>query len=237
MWLIFACQVSLANAVSEGSIRTTFLEKAQTRLGKVEIKKTESAESKKSFVSLNGKSIYDAEEFVSLSIAKVFKIGEDDILLMTENMGGSGTVPSYFFITLTKGSKPIISESFLDPEGEPVQKQNQILIDLGFVDGKQATLIYEKGKTTVKKEDAKKDERLEDTCNTLYSDFYQKFIESKACDSELAEVGGMSTVRSYNTLISNPFIDSAKLEIFAKASCKKGNAVKYSEFKKEVCNK
>ncbi len=156
---------------------------------------------------------------------------------MTENMGGSGNVPSYFFITLTKGSKPVISESFLDPEGEPVQKQNQILINLGFIDGKRATLIYEKGKTTVKKEDAKKDDKLEDDCNTLYSDFYQKFIESKACDSELAEVGGMATSRVYNSLIANPFIDSTKLEIFAKASCKKGNAVKYSEFKKEVCNK
>lgn len=226
--LVFFCQLNMANA-SEG---------VQTRSGKIEIKEVNKDEAITRIVTLNNKTIYKAEEFVYLSIAKNFKINENDVLLITESMGGSGSIPSLFFITLIKGKAPIISESFLDPQGEPIQKGNQIIIDLGFLDGQQSTLIYENGKTTVKKETPKKDDgKLENDCNSLYNDYYKKFIEDKSCSAEIGEVGGMATFRPYNILISNPFIDSVKFEKLTKTSCQKANAVKYSEFKSEVCNK
>jgi hypothetical protein len=221
--LLCIYQISLANASNEIT---------PTRYGNLEIKA--------GLITLDSSPIYKTDESMMLNVEKIFKIAKNDVILVRESTGGSGTIDSFLFITLISGKSPIVSESFLGQENEikPVQNKDKITIDLGFNEGKQEVLIYENGSTSIHKSKVKKSaDKVDDDCNNLYNEFYQPFVKNDNCSDEVSEVSGMITVRMYNALSQNPFINFGKFEQLAKTSCKKSEIIKYSDFKKVVCSK
>lgn len=208
---------------------------AQTRYGKIEIK--ELSQNEKGII-FSSKVIFKREGGF-LGIEKIFQIGESDVVLISNNDGGSGTIDSFFFITIKGASSPIVSKEFMGQTGEinPIQKADQIIIDLGYHQGSKEVLIYKNGVINIKKitNEGKNKPASEDDCNYLYNNIYMEYVRGQACGEEPEYVGGMATARAYNSMSNDPRLNLKEFERIAKASCKKHDFIKYSEFKKRVC--
>lgn len=175
-----------------------------------------------------------------ISIGQVFEIKESVVVLIESNMGGSGTVSGYTFITLKSNSKPTKTEEFFSWLGEIEPKQNgdEITVDLGYNDKKHEILTYKYGKITIKKLNVKGKQKAgnEDDCNYLYNTIYTEYVKAQNCEAEPEEVGGMSTARPYYAFTNNPSFNLKTFQGLARSSCKKFDIVKYSTFKKKVCS-
>ena len=201
-------------------------------------------------VLYNSKSIFpkvdlkedDYEAVYYYGIEKIFYIKNNEVVLMRWSLGGSGTIDSYFFLTLAPDSSTSMSEYFAPDNFDAikvVQAGDKIVIDLGFNRKKQREqAIYQNGEVTVAKVSKNKAKKNadEDSCNYLYNQIYIEFVRKQRCNEEPAEVGGMATVRSYNSITNDPNINANVFERLSKKSCKVVNWVKYSEFKKSVCS-
>lgn len=214
---------------------------ADTRLGKLQIKDLDTGEEDDSgvvrVVLLNGEEIH-RREYTHLEIVKVFQVKDIEVVLLSENPGGSGTNDAHFFIQLRKGAAPVVSETFHSQKGEVSTKQNgdSIEVDLGYHEGKRQVLVYQNGKQTIRKLSPKgKQAADEGDCKLLYEDIYEAFVREGHCDFAPENVAGMSTVRVYNELAHDPRLDMESLGGLARRSCEKGKAMEYSEFRKKIC--
>jgi len=124
-------------------------------------------------------------------------------------------------------------------EINPIQKGDQIIIDLGFNNGKHEVLTYSNGQCIISEADSSQKDKAkvaaDDDCNYLYNEIYTPYSRNRECDSAPEEIGGMSTVRSYNSVGKNPQFNLKVFQEIAAASCKSGKSVPYSEFRKKVC--
>lgn len=125
------------------------LDIAQTKYGRLEIKSTGEYEKE---LFLGSKIIFKPDGGY-LNIGKVFHIGNNEIALISHEDGGSGTMPSYFFVKLTPNSQPMFTKEFMAQESEikPIQKGDQITIDLGYNEGAHEVLTYQNGKQSIDK--------------------------------------------------------------------------------------
>jgi hypothetical protein len=208
-----------------------------SRYGKIEIKEINQGEKA---VLLSSKVIFKRESGF-LSIEKTFQIHDNDVVLIRNSEGGSGTIDSFFFITLAQGSSPIVSEGFMAQKSDkinPVQKETHIVVDLGYKDGAHEILTYQDGKLFIQKSvsEGKKDQANEDDCNYLYTNIYVAYVQQRECKEDPEYVGGMSTVRFYNMLSNDPRLNLNEFQKLSRATCQKGDLIKYSEFKKIVCD-
>jgi hypothetical protein len=208
---------------------------AQTRYGKIEIKELSQGEKG---VIFSSKVIFKREGGF-LDIEKIFQIGENDVVLIRNSEGGSGTIDSFFFITIKGASPPILSKEFMGQTDEinPIQKADQIIIDLGYNQGAHEVLTYKNGVFNIKsiKNEGKNGPASEDDCNYLYNEIYVKYVQGHVCDEDPEDVGGMVIARAYNSMSNDPRLNLKEFQRIAKASCKKHDLIKYSEFKKGVC--
>lgn len=209
----------------------------QTRYGKLEVKSI--GEFEKGIVL--GTDVLFKRESGYLNLEQVFQIGSNDVVLVRNSEGGSGTIDSHFFITLTPGVPPKLSEEFMAQGSsiEPVQKGEQILVDLGYNEGLHETLTYQDAQISIQKS-AASGFADEDDCNYLYNEIYMDYVQnghtSKAqCGEPPEEVGGQATARSYFSLSNDPRLNLNQFQNIAKSSCQKGDWIKYSEFKQKVC--
>ncbi|OJT24600.1 hypothetical protein BO221_15780 [Archangium sp. Cb G35] len=214
---------------------------ADTRLGKLRIKDLALDEEEGlggvRVVLLNGEEIH-RREYTHLEIIKVLPVKDDEVVLLSENPGGSGTNDSHFFIQLRKGAAPVVSKTFDSQKGEVSTKQNgdSIEVDLGYHEGKRQILVYQNGKQTIRELTLKgKQAADEDDCKRLYENVYEAFVREGHCDSAPEDVRGMSTVRVYNELRHDPRLDLKSLNGLARRSCEEGKAMKYPEFRKKIC--
>ncbi len=209
---------------------------AQTRYGKIEIKELNQNEKG---VIFSSKVIFKRESGY-LNIEKIFQIGENDVVLIRNGEGGSGTIDSFFFITIRGVSPPILSKEFMGQTDEisPIQKADQIIIDLGYNQGSSEVLTYKDGVINIKriKNEGKNKPANEDDCNYLYNNIYVEYVQGQTCGEGPEYVGGMATARAYNSMSNDPRLNLKEFERIAKASCKKHDLIKYSEFKKRVCS-
>jgi hypothetical protein len=209
---------------------------AQTKFGKLEIKPIGEYEKGLFF----GSKVIFKREGGYLGIEKVFHIGNHEIALVSNDEGGSGTLPSYFFVNLMSSSQSILSKEFWANGGEisPIQKGNKITIDLGYNEGSREVLTYQNGKQLIKKINAKAKNKAgnEDDCNYLFNDIYVAYVKRRECSETPEEVSGMATARPYYSISNDPHFNLKKFQNLSKESCKKGDWIKYSEFKKKVCS-
>jgi hypothetical protein len=160
------------------------------------------------------------------------------VLLFSENAGGSGTSDSHFFIQLRKDAAPVITQVFYSQTGEISTKQegDTITVDLGYNQGKRATLTYRDGKQTIREIAPKgKQAAAEDDCKYLYREIYESFVQGRTCDTGPENVGGMSTIRMLHELEHDPRLDLKTLMTLSVQSCEAGDTLEYSEFKKRIC--
>ncbi|QRO01702.1 hypothetical protein JRI60_23100 [Archangium violaceum] len=226
----------LLSTVSFAEEESPYILEADTRLGKLEIKMIGESDTEQEAV-LNGKRIYQSEG-MHLSIVKVFHTSNGEVVLFSENPGGSGTIDSHFFIQLRKDAAPVITQVFYSQTGEvsTMQERDTIKVDLGYDQGKRATLIYQDGKQTLHKVAPKgKQAADEDDCHDLYHQVHETYVQNRHCDDGLEDVGGMATVRMLRMLENDPRLDLKTLETLSKQSCKTRDTLEYSEFRKRIC--
>lgn len=209
----------------------------QTRYGKLEVKNI--GEFEKGIVL--GTDVLFKREDGYLNLEQVIQIGTSDAVLVRNSEGGSGTIDSHFFITLTPGVPPRLSEEFMAQGSaiEPVQKGEQILVDLGYNEGLHETLTYQDAQISIQKS-AASGSADEDDCNYLYNEIYVNYVQRSHTDKAICtdppeEVSGQATARSYFSLSNDPRLNLNEFQNIAKSSCQKGDWIKYSEFKQKVC--
>ena len=213
---------------------TFALDSVKTNYGQLEIKSTGDHENTLFF----GEKILFIREGGYLDIQNVYHINNSEIALMSHDAGGSGTTPTYFFVNLMPDSV-LVSEEFepWNAKINPVQKDDKIIVDLGYDNKLLEILTYQDGKQSIQKVKVKGKKRPKDEhdCNYLYNSIYIEYVKSQRCNDAPEEVYGMSTVRDYVSITQSPYINAEEFQNISKVSCKKNNSIKYSEFKKKVC--
>lgn len=201
-------------------------------------------------VILNGKSIFaknnkNTEEEYSNYIyyidpQKIYYINDKEVVLITKSLGGSGTIDSYFFLTVSEKSDFLISKTFEPDNFDEVkvtQNGDKIIVDLGYNNkGKIERAVYHNGQVKILQ--LNNNNKIADArnCSFLYNSIYVPFAHSQECNEEPSMVGGMHTSRIYVTL-NDVNINFDIFEKLSKKACKaegKG-LLKYAEFKKIVC--
>jgi hypothetical protein len=189
-------------------------------------------------LSLDSKVLFK-REMGFLDIEKVFHLNDEDVALIRNSEGGSGTIDSYLFAT-----KNGITEEFSPLDNNkvnPVQNGEKIIVDLGIEKGLRSVLTYQLGKTMIAKikegsNSEKQKASSDDDCNSLYNGMYVEFVKAGQCNGVPESVSGMSTEREYHSFDNKKF-NLDEFQKLSKASCLKSEWVKYSEFKKLICNR
>lgn len=211
-------------------------ESVTTKYGKLTVMKDSESNPE---LLCNGKIIMKGEGGY-ISIGQVFEMKDSAVVLIESNMGGSGTVSGYSFLTLKSNSKPTTTDEFFSWLGEiqPKQKGDEIIVDLGYNEKKHEILTYKGGKISIKKLSTKGKQKTanEDDCNYLYNSIYTEYVKAQNCEAEPEEVGGMSTARPYYAFNNDPRFNLKTFQNLARSSCKKWDIIKYSAFKKQVCS-
>jgi hypothetical protein len=211
------------------------LDMAQTKYGRLEIKSIGEYEKGLFFES----KVLFKRESGYLVIEKVFHVGSSEIVLVRNGEGGAGTIDAYFFVNLMPNSQPILSKEFMAQGSEiiPILKGNKITIDLGYNEGVHEILTYQNGNQSIEKirEKVKNKAGNEDNCNYLYNNIYVAYVQERECNKAPEEVSGQATARPYYSISNDPHFHLKLFQNLSKASCKNGEWIKYSEFKKKVC--
>jgi len=191
--------------------------------------------------------IYKAEEGMLLSLRGKFRIDKTDVVLLSENFGGSGTPNStYHFITFDEDGYTV-SEAFeteLDiTQLQPQQQGKKIILQLGIAEGEKGVAIYEDGKVTVQKQkiyqtgSAKKED-----CQDLYSLYAETCVgktNAEECGAELySNVGAY--MRSYNHFgqLGDQRLNLKAYDEICALSCEKRGqqSLPFNQFAEMVCH-
>jgi len=211
------------------------VDSVKTKYGQLEIKSIGEDEKGLFF----GSKVIFKRELGYLDIVKVFHVKAGEVALVSSNEGGSGTPNSYFFVNIKPDASVIVKGEFFPQitEIKPVQKEDKIIVDLGYNEGVQEILTYSSGKQSIEKLKGKgKNEQTdEDGCNYLYNDIYVEYVKNQQCNSAPEEISGMSTARDYNSMSNDPRYNFGAFQTLSVTSCKKGEWIKYSEFKNKIC--
>lgn len=205
----------------------------KTFAGVVEIKKLID----ENWIILDNKIIKKIEE-PYVSFEQKYNLKKSTILLISTDSGGSGTLPSYFIVELFKNKKYIITNDMYSVDGtfEHSIDKGKLIVDLGYDSGLKKYGIYKNGKLDIKKVKTNETIANEDDCNYLYNRIYVAFSEDSECNKEPYEVGGMATARPVYAMQNDPRINIKPLIEMSKKACKEKKPIKYTEFKKIVCN-
>jgi hypothetical protein len=210
--------------------------KIVTEAGKLEIKKIDDIEN---WIILNDTTIIKKTEEPIVYVEHTYNLLNSTVLLLGADMGGSGTLTSYFVIELFKNGKYIISEDdemySADGKFSYSMKHGKLTVDLGYDSGTKKYAIYEKGKLHIKRVKQKKSPANEDDCNFLYNRIYIEFVDNRNCNEDPYEVGGMSTARSVYALENDPRLNLKPLVEMSRKACKGRNPILYSQFRKIIC--
>jgi hypothetical protein len=210
--------------------------KIATKAGQLEIKKINGIEN---WIILNDTTIIKKMGKSIVYVEHAYNFRNSTVLLLGANMGGNGTLTSYFVIELFKNGKYIISEDdemySADGKFSYSMKHGKLTVDLGYDSGTRKYAIYENKKLRIKKIKQKKSPANEDDCNYLYNRIYIEFVDNRNCNEDPYEVGGMSTVRSIVAMKHDPRLNIKPLAEMSRKACKSVNPIRYSQFRKIIC--
>ena len=205
-----------------------------TIAGNLEIKRVDYIEN---WIILNDTIIKKIED-PHVYVEHKYDLKKSNILIISTDAGGSGTLPSYFIIELFKNKNHIITEYMysVDRTFNHSINSERVTVDLGFESGLKKYGIYENEKLKIKKVKVKKTSANEDDCNYLYNKIYIAFVESGKCDQEPYEVGGMATARPVYAMENDPRLNIKPLRKMSENACRSMNPIRYTKFRKIICN-
>jgi hypothetical protein len=191
------------------------------------------------WVVLGGRQIIRKHPESIVRFERVWDRGSSTVCLVSADMGGSGTIPSYYFVEVFGDGRYLFSEEFDSSDytfktaDDP--QTHRITIDLGYESGRHKYAVYSDHKLRIQFLRPKRTDRTEDDCNYLYNSIYLPYAEAHRCDEDPIEIGGMSTARSVYAMQNNPNLKTDRLAPLAKEACTSGRTLRYSAFRREVC--
>jgi hypothetical protein len=188
---------------------------------------------------LGGKLIVHKYPESIVRIERAWNWGESTVCVVSADMGGSGTIPSYNILEVFRDGRYIFSEAFdsADNTFHPVNDphNHRLKIDLGYASGRHKYAVYADHVLHIETAQPERTARTEKDCNYLYRSIYLPYVQAGLCDQDPVEVGGMSTARSFYAMQNNPNLKTDRLLPLAKEACINGRTLRYPAFRNEVC--
>jgi len=172
-----------------------------------------------------------------VNITDQYNIQDSSILVFYVGYGGSGTTPDYFIVEFPKDKPPIITDyvNSADYSFSVKRKKNKVIIDLGFDSDLKKYAIYDNGALEIQKIESTKKKATRKDCRWIYKYPYQEYIEEKDCDRDPWMILGLSSSRNLRALDQDPSINLDSLSTMATEGCVSQHTLKYSEFRKIIC--
>jgi hypothetical protein len=172
-------------------------------------------------------------------IEKKYRLHNSTLILLSEDYGGSGTRPSYYFLEFSKNGSVRISGSVesSDYTFKPRQIDKETVeVDLGYEKGRHKYAIYSHGKLHIQKRKEAPRGLSDKECFWLYDNVYNVYIrKSRTCDKDIYFVLGNGPFHTYDALEQNPSFRKQAFTKLARQSCRKRRPVSYRTFKNRIC--
>jgi hypothetical protein len=212
------------------------LDRVKTLAGILNISTSEQEDSRPDTLNLNGKPIFkDEMEFVS--IAALYALQDKDVILISTNGGGSGSIDIYSIVIIAKGMTPVIirNDNFFSSEGgfDLVLRDDNLIIDLGFENGLHK-MAYLNQKNTLSIETKKEvaPEPVDDaTCKELYSIISDGECANFGCKEGISGLS-MRDQRTYYAFSQRPSVDRKLINKLCIEACTTKAIPNYLQFTK-----
>ncbi len=174
------------------------------------------------------------------AMSQVLQIADKDVILIKQTPA-TAEPHRYFFITLSKNQPAVLSQTFIEGDRKvlPKVENDTILLNLGLRAGNVEVITYQNGQITLKQTPLQGKKANEEYCDYLYKQIYLSYVAGKQCDGapETTVFGeGESPAEVYRRMLDNdPRLSEHGFQTLSKESCQKGRAVRYGNFKKQVC--
>jgi hypothetical protein len=189
----------------------------------------------KRYIVLNNRVIKKYED-IFVSIKKKFILPKSTVLIISEDLGGSGTIPEYHFLEIFPNGRASYSKGFYSDDytfkAHRVGRDT-IVVDLGYEKGRRKFIYYKNGKMTF----SDKAVRLgitNDECKVLYR-IYKDYVNQGKCVDDIFMVLPMIDVRGYNAISQKPELDGKKFESLLKRDCRRRRLESYKFFGQYIC--
>lgn len=222
-------------------------DKMMTRFGQLRVVQSNKEFSQPDKLVL-GKRTVMLREMEYISIYQKFEIGNQDVVLVGVNCGGSGCPNDDLSLIVLEANTPpreLTEKNFSSNDGtvKPrLDEQQRLVIDLGFENRKRKVAVYDgtalkvgllgAGATTTKP-------MSKGDCEWLYEYGSNSCITAKdsdpGCRDPQSTFPGV-TMRGVAAMSNHPGFQGKKFDAACVFSCKTGKQVPYAAFRKEVCS-
>jgi len=178
-------------------------------------------------------------EYMNVSFEKHYRLRNSTLVIISEDMGGSGTTPSYYFLEIfpsgkTRLSGPVDSSDYTF---KPIQiDKDTVKVDLGYDKGKQKFATYQQGRLSVGTESSSGVLLSAKECKWLYKTVYRPYTyKANPCNERVGYIIGNGPYHGYYSITQNPDFSEKDFKSLLYRSCKKREPISYSLFQKRVC--
>lgn len=192
---------------------------------------------------LNGKLVYRAADMY-LGIKNVFQAQARDIVVLTENCGGSACSDHFLIASIISRSKVnVLSDGMLDQVYAPPKISfdgETVRFDFGYQDGKRKRAVFRDGQLTIVYVKEKVAKSLpKDRCDYIYDLLQNGCVEFKKSDPTCSAPASnlyMMAQRSVNAISHHPAFKSEQFKTLCLAACKSAQVPLLMNFKKNFCS-
>ena len=231
----------LIGIISSTSVVAADSTRVATNYGILEVKNGENG--RPDSLILNGKLVYRAADSY-LHIKNVFQAQARDIVVLTENCGGSACSDLFLIASIKSRSKVKVlwDEMLFQDYGPPKISFDgeAVRFDFGYQDGKRKRAIFRDGQLTIIYVKEKVANSLpKDDCDYIYDLLQNECVGFKKSDptcSAPASNLSMHALRSVNAISHHPAFRSEQFNTLCLAACKSAQVPLLIGFKKNFCS-
>lgn len=217
-------------------------ESIRTALGVVDVSRS-SPESSPDTLGVNGKAVY-VEEGMYINLYEKFSLAGAEVLLFGVNCGGTGCPnDDLHFLILQEQKKPdvVSADGFYSLDGtvKPRLDNGELIVDLGYEDGKSKTAELNAGSVLISLAPQPVAPMRFEDCKWLHEYSMSECINAKSFDSncEAAEENFSGvTSRGVAALSNHPGFAAKPFHSACVTACQTGTAVAFDRYKSAVCS-
>jgi hypothetical protein len=210
------------------------LDETKTSAGTLYLKGEEGSAGIK-YLILKGK-IIKKYEYMITRIEKKFIFPHSTVLIISEDLGGSGTIPEYHFLEILPGGKHNYSKGFDSTDNTfkaHLLGKDTITVDLGYKNGRRKFANYHNGKLIISSKPVKTG-LTEKECKILF-DIYLDYLYDGQCKKDVADIIPLSMFHNLYSIQQNPSFNKKLFNLVLKQDCQKRSLRNYKNFSSYIC--
>ena len=224
--------VFCGNLSSASPMKT--LEKTSTSAGALYLESGDDLMRERYFV-LNGRVIKKSEGVI-VHIKKKFILPHSTVLIVSEDLGGSGTIPEYYFLEIFPDGKTHYSKGFYSDDytfRPRIIGKDVIAVDLGYSKGRRKIVYYKNGHMSYSLKNLSTG-LMEEECKSLF-EIYRDYVNRGKCIKDIIMTFPNSTFHTYDAIAQNPSFDSDLFESTLVRDCRRRYLRSYRKFSQRFC--